>query len=300
MRPVIIDCDPGTDDVLAILVALGSSALDVLGLTSVGGNASIDDATRNALAVLEIAGSPPVPVWRGAERPLVGQYQYAYDYHGEAGIGFRLQPRAGAVGPESAAAAIVRAVRARPGELTLIALGPLTNLALALHRHPGLANEVAEIIVMGGALEVSGNVTEHAEFNIYNDATAAGVLFGCGAPVTVVGLDVTEQVALRRGGDPWIPGDGAPVMLARRVLGAWFEGHPEDGSYALHDPLAVVAAIDPAVLTCRQGTVDVEVEPGARRGQTRASYGSGPVRVALGVDSDRALALIRDLIGAAG
>ena len=182
MKPVLIDCDPGSDDALAILAALNSPDLDVVGLTTVGGNATIDDTTRNALAILEIGGRAEVPVWRGAGRPLVGEFRFGYDYHGEAGVGIRLEAPATREQPEPAVDAIARTVLDRPGELTLIALGPLTNVAQALRREPKLADEVAEIIVMGGAVEAPGNVTGHAEFNIYNDPAAAGVVFDSGSP----------------------------------------------------------------------------------------------------------------------
>ena len=296
MKPVLIDCDPGSDDVLAILAALNSPALDVGGLTTVGGNATIDDTTRNALAILEIAGRADVPVWKGAGRPLVGEFRFGYDYHGEAGVGIRLESPTIHEQPEPAVDAIARAVLERPGELTLIALGPLTNVALALQQEPRLAEEVAEIIVMGGAVEAPGNITEHAEFNTYNDPAAAGVVFDSGAQVTLVGLDVTEQVAVSREEKPWIEGESASASLARRLLAAWFALHPDRGPYGLHDPLAVAAAIDATLLPCRQGKVAVETRPGDRLGKTTASYGPGPVRAALGVDADRAVSLITGLI----
>ena len=296
MKPVLIDCDPGSDDALAILAALNSPDLDVVGLTTVGGNATIDDTTRNALAILEIGGRAEVPVWRGAGRPLVGEFRFGYDYHGEAGVGIRLEAPATREQPEPAVDAIARTVLDRPGELTLIALGPLTNVAQALRREPKLADEVAEIIVMGGAVEAPGNVTGHAEFNIYNDPAAAEVVFDSRARVTLVGLDVTEQVAVSREDEPWIEGDSASASLARRLLAAWFALHPDRGPYGLHDPLAVAAAIDPSLLSYRQGKVSVETRPGDRLGKTTASYGPGPVRVALGVDAGRAVSLITDLI----
>ena len=296
MKPVLIDCDPGSDDALAILAALNSPALDVGGLTTVGGNATIDDTTRNALAILEIAGRADVPVWRGAGRPLVGEFRFGYDYHGEAGVGIRLESPTIHEQPEPAVDAIARAVLERPGELTLIALGPLTNVALALQQEPRLAEEVAEIIVMGGAVEAPGNITEHAEFNTYNDPAAAGVVFDSGAQVTLVGLDVTEQVAVSREEEPWVEGESASASLARRLLAAWFALHPDRGPYGLHDPLAVAAAVDPTLLSCRQGKVSVETRPGDRLGKTTASYGPGSVGVALEVDADRAVSLITGLI----
>ena len=296
MRHVLIDCDPGSDDALAILAALNSPDLDVVGLATVGGNATIDDTTRNALVVLEIAGRADVPVWRGAGRPLAGEFRFGYDYHGEAGMGIRLEAPAAREQPGPAVDAIAREVLARPGELTLIALGPLTNVAEALRREPRLAEEVAEIVVMGGAVEAPGNVTGHAEFNIYNDPAAAKLVFDSGAQVTLVGLDVTMEVAVLRGGEPWIEGDSAGASLARRLLEAWFALHPDRDLYGLHDPLAVASAIDPTLLSCRQGTVAVETRPGDRLGKTTAQYGPGPVQVALGVDADRAVSMVADLI----
>ena len=296
MKPVLIDCDPGSDDALAILAALNSADLDGLGRATVGGNATIDDTTKNALAILEAAGRTDVPVWRGAGRPLVGEFRYGYYYHGEAGVGIRLDPPTTSERPEAAVDAIVRAVLERPGELTLIALGPLTNVAQAIQLEPRLVDETAEIIVMGGAVESPGNITEHAEFNIYNDPAAANVVFGSGAPVTLVGLDVTERVAVPREGEPWIEGDSASACLANRLLAAWFALHPDRGPYGLHDPLAVAAAIDPTLLSCREGTVSVETRPCERLGKTTAHYGPGPVRAALEVDAARAVSLIANLI----
>ena len=296
MKTVLIDCDPGSDDALAILAALNSPDLDVVGLTTVGGNGTIDDVTRNALAILELVGRAEVPVWRGAGRPLVGEFRFGYDYHGEAGVGIRLEHPTGREQPEPAVDAIVRAALERPGELTLIALGPLTNLAQAIQLEPRLAEEAAEIIVMGGAVEAPGNITEHAEFNTYNDPAAAEVVFDSGVPVTLVGLDVTERVAVPREGEPWIEGDSASAALANRLLAAWFALHPGRGPYGLHDPLAVAAAIDPTLLSCRESRISVETRSGDRFGKTTARYGPGPVRAALEVDAARAVSLIASLI----
>ena len=297
MKPVLIDCDAGSDDALAILAALNSPDLEVVGLTTVGGNATIDDTTRNALAILELMGRADIPVWRGAGSPLVGEFRYGYDYHGQAGVGIELDPPTAREQPETAVDAMVQAVLDRPGELTVIALGPLTNVARALQREPRVAGEVAETIVMGGAVEAPGNITEHAEFNTYNDPGAAEIVFDSGAPVTLVGLDVTERVAVPREGEPWIEGDSVSASLANRLLAGWFALHPDRGPYGLHDPLAVAAAIDPGLLSYRESRVSVETRPGERLGKTTACYGAGSVRAALGVDAERAVSLITGLIG---
>ncbi len=296
MRRVLIDCDPGTDDALAIMMALNSRDLDVAGLTTVAGNARIEDTTRNALSVLECIGRAETPVWQGSARPLKGSFRYGYDYHGEAGMGMRLDAPRGSARAEPAFEAIGEIALASPGELTVIALGPLTNVALALQREPRLAEEVAEIVVMGGAVEVPGNVTERAEFNIYNDPAAAEVVLRSGARTTLVGLDVTMQAAFSRGEGLWVEGGSATARLARRILGGWFEGHPDRDEYELHDPLAVAAVVDPSLLSYRQGAVSVEVGDEERLGKTTAVYGPGAARIATGVAAGRAVSVIRDLI----
>lgn len=296
MRPVLIDCDPGTDDALAIFLALDCPELEVLGLTTVGGNASLADTTRNALALLQICGRGDLPVWRGAARPLTGRFTYAYEFHGEGGMGVRLPEPAAEAQAGPAADAIVAAARRRPGELTLIALGPLTNVATALRSRPELAGELAEILVMGGALQVPGNVTAQAEFNIFNDPAAAAAVCASGARVSLVGLDVTTAVSIARPPGPWA-GQRSPVALqAGRILDSWFATHPDFARYDLHDPLTVAAAIDPAICNWRRGRIEVEVGDGPGRGRTVLVDGDGPARAATGVDAERALALVLDLV----
>ena len=171
-KKVLIDADPGTDDALALIAALNSPELDVLGVTTVGGNASLADTTRNALRLLDHLGSD-LPVSRGSARPLKGRFEYAYHFHGAAGLGVRLPSPRTAPTAERAVERIVGAASEYRGALTLIALGPLTNVARAMRSNPRLAGWVAEVVVMGGAVEVPGNVTPHAEFNVYNDPEAA-------------------------------------------------------------------------------------------------------------------------------
>lgn len=281
-------------------MAVNSPDLEVVGLTTVGGNASLADTTRNALALLAAAGRPDIPVWRGADRALDGGFTYAYEFHGEQGMGVKLAPAAAAIRPGPAADAIIAAARARPGELSVLALGPLTNVAAALRQHPGLAGEVAEILVMGGALEAPGNVTAHAEFNIYNDPAAAAIVFGSGAKVSMVGLDVTTMVAIARSSDPWRAQPSMTASLAGRILEHWLTTHPGFDRYNLHDPLTVAAAIEPGLLAWRSGRIGVDAGDGPERGRTTLTDGEGPVRGAVGVDSDRARELIEDLVGRRG
>ena len=296
MRPVLIDCDPGTDDALAIFAALNSPDLEVVGITTVGGNASLADTTRNALGLLEVCGRGDIPLWRGAARPLSGEFTFAYEFHGAEGMGVRFpepltKPQSG-----PAEDAIAAAAHERPGELTLIALGPLTNVARALGNWPELAGEVAQILVMGGALRVPGNVTGHAEFNIYNDPEAAAAVCASGAPVSLVGLDVTTAVSIERSAEYWPEARSPTAARAEEILESWFATHPGFNSYNLHDPLTVAAAIDPAICSWRSGRLIVGTGDWAERGRTKLEYGDGPSRAALEVDAARALAIILDLV----
>ena len=299
MTKVVIDTDPGTDDAIALIMALNSPALDVQGLTTVGGNATLAHTTRNALRLLEYLGRPDIPVFRGAARPLHGRFHYAYDFHGPGGLTVRLPRPRSEPGPVGAPDYIVSLARSFPGELALIALGPLTNVARAFTREPRLAEWLREIVIMGGAIEVQGNVTPYtpyAEFNVYNDPHAANVVFSSGTPVTLVGLDVCNQVCVTEEDIHWLRGESRGERLAGKVLAGWFASHGGGDRYNLCDPLAMVAAVTADVLTYRRATVTVEVEDDERIGSTAATYDGGHVKVASAVDVPRAKEAIRGLL----
>ena len=299
MRTVIIDTDPGADDALAIMMAMDSSDLLVEGITTVGGNATLSDTTDNALRLVEYLDGKGsvIPVAVGADRPLRGSFTHAYHVHGAGGLGVRLPAPTLQPDKRSAVEFICDRAAASAGPLTIIAIGPLTNVAAALDRCPDLMNALAEIVVMGGAFEVPGNVTPHAEFNIHEDPEAADLVFSSGIPVTIVGLDVTRRTAMRRADGPhWFEATSVSASLGNRILADRFRERADAEEFYLHDPLAVAAAIVPDVLTYRQAQVSVVTE-GEERGRTVARYGDGTVRVALGVDVERAVAMVRGLIG---
>ncbi|MYD95567.1 MAG: nucleoside hydrolase [Chloroflexi bacterium] len=297
MQRVVIDTDPGTDDALALLMALNSPDLRIEGITTVGGNATLADTTDNALRLVDhLAVGRDVPVAVGAERPAHGSFSHAYHIHGAGGLGVDLP--AASIAPHRADAVEFLRDRAlaAPGRTAVIALGPLTNVAAALDGRPDVAQAISEILVMGGAVEVSGNVTPHAEFNIYEDPWSANDVFASGVPVTLIGLDVTHKTALHRDGGPrWFEGTSRAALLANRILSNSFRERPDVQEFYLHDPLAVAAAIEPELLTHRRAQVAVETD-GEERGQTVASYGDGPVKVALGVDAVRVVEVVRSLI----
>ena len=297
MQRVVIDTDPGTDDALALLMALNSPDLRIEGITTVGGNATLAETTDNALRLVDhVAGGRDVPVAVGAERPACGSFSHAYHVHGADGLGVDLPAASRAPHRADAVEFLRDRALAAPGRIAVIALGPLTNVAAALDGRPDVAQAISEIVVMGGAVEVPGNVTPHAEFNIYEDPWSANAVFASGVPVTLIGLDVTHRTSLQRDGGPrWFEGTSRPAQLANRILANNFRERPDVQEFYLHDPLAVAAAIEPELLTHRRAQVAV-VTDGEERGRTVANYGDGPVKVALGVDAGRAVEVVRSLI----
>ena len=298
MRRVIIDTDPGTDDALALMMALNCPDLMVEGITTVGGNATLSETTENALRLMEYLEGPgsAMPVVVGADRPAKGLYSHAYHFHGSEGLGISLP--ASTLKPHSMNAVefLRNRVSTSPGQITIIAIGPLTNVAAALVSRPDIADAIPEIIVMGGAVGVPGNITPHAEFNIHEDPWAANAVFGSGIPVTLVGLDVTHQTFMhRRDGPKWFEGHSKSALLGNRILANRFQELDSTDEFHLHDPLAVAATIEPDILSCHPARVSV-VTDGDERGRTIASYGEGPVKVAIGVDVDRAVGIVRSLI----
>lgn len=303
---IIFDTDPGIDDSMALLLALASPELDVVGVTTVFGNNSVDKLTLNALRIVEVAGRSDIPVAQGAATPLVRAYRgRGADVHGNDGLGNSNLPLpAGKALDESAAAFIVRMVSAQPGEITLIAVGPLTNLALALKLEPRLPTMVKEVIVMGGAAHVHGNISPVAEANIYNDPEAASLVFSAGWPLTMVGLDVTTRTIMTRPYfDSILAIRNARTEFLERVTPFYFKFYKWlyklDGCHT-HDPSAISYAIDPSLFQTENVPIYVETQ-GNCAGQTvpdlfRAFATGGEVTVCVGVDSDRLLALFKERI----
>lgn len=309
---ILFDTDPGIDDAMALLLLARDPRSELVGVTTVFGNASIETTTRNALALCERFGID-VPVAAGAGRPLVKElHGYPDMIHGLDGLGNVAPPAAQRRRAESASAerVIVDCARRHEGELTLVAVGPLTNLALALQLDPDLPRRVARVVVMGGAFGVGGqggNITPVAEANIYGDPHAADAVFAAPWPVTLVGLDVTHRVHMstdylralgEQGGD-----DGRYLWDVTRFYEAFYVSRTGGGIYS-HDPSAVVCALDPAAFTLRAGPVRVATE-GIAAGQTiQVPRGAQfPVphwdalpeqQVCVAVDSARVLGQFRD------
>ena len=254
---IILDCDPGIDDALAIAFAAGHPGIELAGITTVAGNVGLARTTRNALAVADFVGATAVPVTPGCAGPLLRQALDARDVHGETGLGGAVLPES-ARGPRAGHAAdfIIDSIAAGPGEITLVATGPLTNIALALRKEPRLASWVREFVIMGGSAG-RGNVTPAAEFNMWADPEAAAVVFGAGWTVRMIGLDVTLQALAT-----------APVrarmesslgrLATTLVLPALAEYRDGDRDPAVHDVCAVTAVAVPDVFGYRPASVEIE------------------------------------------
>jgi pyrimidine-specific ribonucleoside hydrolase len=272
LRPVILDCDPGHDDALAILLALARPELHVLGITTVAGNSGVDNTTRNALRVLTLVGRTDVPVAAGAGRPLVRPIRVADHVHGVSGLDGAELPEA-AVGPvpEGAVELLARLVRESPDPVTLIPTGPLTNIALFVRTHPELLPRIAEISIMGGAVG-EGNLTASAEFNIWADPEAAAIVFDCGRPVALVPLEVTHAALFRNAEIPRLEALGTRTGRVFADLLRFFAifhhaRYGWDGS-PIHDAVAVARLVAPGIVTEVAYRVDVETESELTRGRT--------------------------------
>lgn len=292
-RSIIIDTDPGVDDALALVYALNCPAFELRAVTTVHGNVSVERSTRNALGLLELAGPDlDIPVARGAERPLNGLPRREADFvHGAEGLGETpvFAPRR-APDPRPAWQLIRDEVTAHPGEITLCAIGPLTNLALALAHAPKIARQVAGVVLMGGAVDVPGNITPQAEYNLWADPAAAAAVLSAAWPVTLVGLDVTTQVVCSREDFAQLaqqaPRVGGFLAQAAQFYIAFYEQAAGIPGCHLHDPSALIALSHPEYF--RREAMALEVaQDGEARGRTRrASAGVGPqVEVLTGVDA---------------
>jgi inosine-uridine nucleoside N-ribohydrolase len=268
--PVLVDCDPGLDDALALLLVLGSPELELLGVTAVAGNQTVDKTTANALKVLELAGRADVPVALGADRPLAGELVLAADAHGDSGLGELDLPAPTAAPVEEAAVDFLAdRLHAAATPATVFAIGPLTNIALLLALYPEAANRIDRLVLMGGAI-CEGNQTASAEFNIWIDPEAAHRVFGSGLDITMVGLDVTNRAVLTRGDADELRSSGPVGSAAAGMLDFYldfYEEAYEHGGAPIHDALAVAYVLQPEILRTTARRVEIDLT-GICRGRT--------------------------------
>jgi purine nucleosidase len=288
---IILDCDPGIDDALAIAFAAGYPGIEFAGITTVAGNVGLDKTTANALAVASFVQAADVPVTAGCGAPLLRPALDAGHVHGESGLG-------GAVLPPPAAKAadghaidfIIDTLAAAPGEITLVATGPLTNVALALRREPRLPRWTRDFVIMGGSAG-RGNTTPAAEYNMWADPEAASIVFGAGWTVRMIGLDVTLRARATAAVQERMRGFGAlGSELLLPALAQYADSHAGAGEPPVHDVCAVVSVAEPAVFTYRPASVEVETTGRLTSGMTVTEFApsvSPNALVATEIDVDR-------------
>lgn len=308
MDKIILDCDPGHDDAMAILLAVGNPNIDLIGVTTVGGNQSLDKVTYNARAVLEKAQATEIPVHQGCGHPLVRPLEVAADVHGETGLdGVELPEPTRPLDQGHAVKWIIETImNNEPGTITLVPTGPLTNIAMAARLEPRIVERVKEVVLMGGGYHV-GNWSAVAEFNIKVDPEAAHVVFNESWPVTMVGLDLTHQALCTPEVQSRIDALGTDVSsFASGLMDFFREAYRNNQDFVdppVHDPCTVAYLIDRSVMTTRRCPVDVELHGDLTLGMTVADL-RGPepsaeqchTQVAVALDFDKFWDLIIDAI----
>jgi purine nucleosidase len=301
MTTIILDCDPGIDDALAIAFAAGHPEIELAGITTVAGNVGLAKTTANALAVASFVGVGGVPVTAGCAAPLLRPALDAGHVHGESGLGGAVLPVPARTAADGHAIDfMIGTLGAAPGEITLVATGPLTNVALALRREPRLPEWVRDFVIMGGSAG-RGNVNHAAEYNIWADPEAASVVFGAGWTVRMIGLDVTlrarataaVQERMREFGTL-----GAELLLP--ALAQYADSHNTAGEPPVHDVCAVVSVVDPSVFTYTPALVQVETTGLLTSGMTVTDFSSSVIPnalVATDIDVDRFWELVLQTYG---
>jgi inosine-uridine nucleoside N-ribohydrolase len=304
--PIIIDCDPGHDDAVAIMLAVASPLIDLRAVTTVAGNTTLEKTTANAIRILDLVGQD-TPVGAGADRPLVRDLVVAEYVHGPSGLdGPELQPPSRGPGSLRAVDLIARTLDESDRPVTLVPMGPLTNIALFLAVYPELVGKIERIVLMGGSIGM-GNVTPAAEFNIYVDPEAAARVFASGLDVTMVGLDVTLQALLRRPDAERLAGGGKVARFVSELFGFFSQHEPGgramDGA-PIHDAAAVAHVIWPDLIRTEQRAVIIDLSD-AQRGRTIVDRRpgvpeSGTVSVATEIDGGRFTSLLVEHIESLG
>lgn len=292
-KKIIVDTDPGIDDACAILLALASPELTIEGLSVIHGNCSLEQAAVNALSILELAGATHIPIAVGCELPLVQPSLLAPETHGDTGLGYANLPEPG-IKPtlQHGIDFLIEKILASPGEITLVAIGPLTNVALAIRQEPRIVEAVKELIIMGGAIRYEGNTTALAEFNTYVDPHAAHIVYHAGIPTTLVPLDVTYQCILTLIDVQRMRQVDSPITkFVEDATRFYMEFHDEFQSIqgcVINDPLALALTFAPDLCTYQEMPVDVDLSGGISMGKTIGdfyNYGKKPanMKVAVGV-----------------
>jgi inosine-uridine nucleoside N-ribohydrolase len=291
--PIILDSDPGHDDALAIMLAVASPEVELLAVTTVSGNQTLPKTTANALRVLELLDRTDIPVYAGADRPLVREQHVAADVHGESGLdGPDLPPPRTHAQTRHAVDYLADEIRTREGKVTLVPTGPLTNVALMLALHPDARPE--RVVLMGGSIG-EGNTTPAAEFNIWADPEAARRVFESGLDITMIGLDVTHRALITDEHRERLRAAGDVGRVAAELLDFYASFHkhryPDLAGAPLHDPVCVAHVAKPGLVETRQAAITIDCGWEQGRGRTNADWRGrtvavGPQNAQVGVDID--------------
>jgi len=307
MKKVIMDCDVGVDDALALILAFHSPELDVKAVTGVNGNVPLEQVFKNIQKVLSLIQPKNKPlIAKGADRPLKGKTIYAHSVHGQDGLGgARINREEGKewwqfyAGP--ADELITMMARKYPDEITLIAIGPLTNLALAVKKNPEGMGKLKDIVIMGGAVRTGGNITPYAEFNVFSDPLAAKIVLESGLPITLVPLDVTHRISLT---PRWMEERVNPINNSFSRFAVEATGYDSTTHQFrnkelihLHDPLAVGVVIDPDLVKKEKLSLYVKTQKGEYFGKIKEGFGGSNIDVCLTVDAERFLELFLSRLG---
>lgn len=272
MQRIILDCDPGHDDAIAILLAAHAPGVRLEAITTVAGNQTVEKTARNALKVCSLAGIRSVPIAKGMDRPMVREQVVAANIHGQSGLDGPALPEPDLeLAPIHAVDLLIELLLASDGDLALVATGPLTNVATAIRREPRIVPKIQRIVLMGGSIGL-GNTTPAAEFNIFVDPEAAHIVFGCGRPITMLGLDVTHQALATPAVRKRIRALNTPVARLVDDLLRFFAQTYRDvfgmAAPPVHDPCAVAHVVDPTLLRRQEMRVDVELRGEWTTGRT--------------------------------
>ena len=292
-KRIILDTDPGIDDSLAILLALASPEITLEGLSVVHGNSSTAQGTINALSVLELANASQIPVYKGCDLPLVQPSLLAPETHGEQGIGYAKLPEP-QIKPQVQKGSdfLIDSIMSKPGEITLVCIGPLTNIALAIRQEPRIVENVKEVFVMGGAIRHEGNTTPLAEFNTFVDPHAAHVVFHSGMPITLTPLDVTYQCIFLKDDLNRLLKINSPITKfiadATRFYMEFHDEYQKIDGCVINDPMTLALTFMPEICDYQDLYVDVDLSGGVSMGNTFADFyrmtkKPANVKVALGV-----------------
>jgi len=305
---VIIDTDPGNDDLLAIVMALNSSKLDLLGLTVVGGNATIEDTTNNALSILTYMKRTDIPVYIGDPSALNEKFttqkevdefnSHRSRIHGVRGLHVDLPKPSISAEKDHAVDFIIQQAQANKNELILVPIGPLTNIALAIKKEPNLKNWIKSIHVMGGAVTVPGNVTPHAEFNIYCDPVAANEVFSSGIDIKLCGLDITQQTSIGKQETNWLKGNSIGEILIKDLMKNLYINDPSRNSFSLHDPITVLSLIHPEIIDWKKSAIEVIADQFEFGRTIDTDDPDGSVSIAINIQQEVAKDKIAQMIGA--